>query len=112
VLDFENDPLCGATPSIGLIYDVLGGMEFVSLRKNMSKMRRSIPVIFISGDCDPFGEHGRGVIRAYKGFLRSGLTDVTLKLYHEGRHEILNEINREEVYLDLVGWLNKNAGVI
>ena len=109
---FENDPMCGAVPSVGLIYDVLCGMEYVSLQKNRNRMRRSVPVIFISGDCDPFGENGKGVIRAYKGFLKAGLTDVTLKLYHGGRHEILNETNREEVYLDLLGWLNKNAGVI
>ena len=73
-------------------------------------MKRDLPVLFMSGDCDPVGEQGKGVIRAYKAFLKAGLTDVTMKLYHGGRHEMLNETNRQEVYQDILNWLNNKAG--
>ena len=88
----------------------MGGIGFISKQKNMDRMRKDLPVLFISGDCDPVGEQGKGVIRAYKGFLKAGLTDVTMKLYHGGRHEMLNETNKEEVYQDILGWLNGKAG--
>ena len=43
----------------------------------------------------------------------SSSPDVTVKLYHEGRHEMFNEINRDEVLADLGGWLDARipAGV-
>ena len=69
-----------------------------------------VPILFVSGDCDPVGEQGRGVIRAYKCFLKAGMKDVTMKLYHGGRHEMLNETNRAEVYEDVLSWLNSKAG--
>jgi alpha-beta hydrolase superfamily lysophospholipase len=56
------------------------------------------------------GEQGKGVIRVYKSFLKAGLTDLTMKLYHGGRHEMLNELNKAEVYQDVLSWLNGKTG--
>ena len=50
------------------------------------------------------------MIRAYKCFLKAGMKDVTMKLYHGGRHEMLNETNRTEVYEDVLSWLNSKTG--
>ena len=111
VVDAYNaDPLCGFVPSAGLLRDMMGGIEFISGGKNIARMKKDLPVMFVSGDCDPVGEHGKGVIRAYKSFLKAGMTDVTMKLYHGGRHEMLNEINNDEVYRDILCWLNAKAG--
>lgn len=107
---YTADPLCGFLPSAGLFRDMMGGIQFISKQKNMNRMRADLPVLFVSGDCDPVGDQGKGVIRAYKGFLKAGLTDVTMKLYHGGRHEMLNELNRDEVYQDILSWLNSKAG--
>lgn len=104
------DPLCGFVPSAGLLHDMMGGIEFISRQKNVEKMKKDLPVMFMSGDCDPVGEEGKGVIKAYKAFLKAGMTDVTMKLYHGGRHEMLNETNKEEVYEDVLRWLNGKAG--
>lgn len=107
---YVADPLCGFVPSAGLLNDMMGGIAFISRQKNVDRMKRDLPVLFMSGDCDPVGEQGKGVIRAYKAFLKAGLTDVTMKLYHGGRHEMLNETNRQEVYQDVLNWLNNKAG--
>jgi len=108
--EYVADPLCGYTPSAGLFYELMRGIEFVTNRKNVSRMKKTLPVIFFSGDRDPVGDFGKGVIRAYKSFLKAGMSDVTMKLYHEGRHEILNELNREEVFRDIVTWLDGKSG--
>ena len=105
---------CGADEEFwalaGLLHDMMNGIAFVTQPKNIARMKKDLPILFVSGDCDPVGEQGRGVIRAYKCFLKAGMKDVTMKLYHGGRHEMLNETNRAEVYEDVLSWLNSKAG--
>ncbi|MEG1731213.1 MAG: alpha/beta hydrolase [Oscillospiraceae bacterium] len=103
---YIDDPLCGFIPTSGLFRDMFTGVKYISSAKNLERMNRDLPVYFMSGDGDPVGDYGKGVLRAYNGFLNAGLSDVTLKLYHEGRHELLSEPNREEVYADVLNWLN------
>ena len=47
------------------------------------------------------------VARVYASFVKAGLADVAYKFYPEARHELLNEINRDEVYQDILDWLFK-----
>ena len=102
------DPLCGQKASIGLFYEMLGGIRFISTPKNIASMNRNTPILFISGDKDPVGEMGKGVRRAYEAFRRAGVRDVELKLYKGLRHEILNEDCRAVVYNDLWSWIEKH----
>lgn len=104
---YTADPLCGGIPTVGLVYEMMKGIAFVTGRKNVARMPELLPVLFISGAADPVGERGKGVMKAYQLFLSGGLKDVSLKLYPEGRHEILNELNKEEVYQDVLEWLEK-----
>ena len=99
------DPLCGFIPSVDLFLNMLEGIEFIGAPKNISRMEQSLPVFLISGEEDPVGEYGKGVMRVYKAFLDAGMTDVTMKLYPDCRHELLNELNRDEVMADILGWL-------
>ena len=99
------DPLCGEPISVGLMRDMLGGISYVCRSSNLAKMDRSLAAYFISGDQDPVGDMGKGVTRAFRAFQRSGLTDVSMKLYHGLRHEILNEKSSRFVYRDVLAWL-------
>ena len=107
---YMASPITGFDTTAGLIRDMFEGIEFICDQKNVSRMKKDLPVMFFSGDCDPVGDYGKGVIRAYKSFLKAGMTDVTMKLYHDGRHEMLNEINKDEVYQDILYWINSKAG--
>jgi len=102
---YIEDPLCGYVPTASLFHDMMCGIDFISKARNVERMKKDLPVYFMSGDADPVGENGKGVVRAYKSFLAAGMKDVAMKLYHEGRHEMLNELNREEVYKDILNWL-------
>ncbi len=102
------DPLCGFIPSAGLVSELLRGLNFVTSAKNIERMPKELPVFFISGGADPVGENGKGVMRAYKSFMDAGMKDVQLKLYPGARHELLNETNREDVYHDVLNWLNEH----
>ena len=102
---YIEDPLCGGNPSIGLFREMLGGMSFIAKPENLKKMNLNVPILFISGEMDPVGDCGKGVTKAYESFRKVGVRDVSLKLYPELRHEILNEDCRETVFDDLYQWL-------
>jgi hypothetical protein len=65
----------------------------------------------ISGSMDPVGDYSKGVNEVYKKLKKSGHKNVTLKLYEDARHEILNETNREEVYSDIIAWLDERVAI-
>ena len=104
---YINDPLCGFVAKVSLFRDMMGGIRFISRQENINKMNKEMPVLFIAGGADPVGENGKGVEKAYKAFCKAGLKDVTMKIYPGARHEILNEINREEVMNDVLAWIEK-----
>ena len=101
------DPLCGFVGKIGLYRDMMQGIKFITDKKNIAQMNKEKPVYFMSGDGDPVGDYGKGVERAYKAFCDAGLHDVFMRLYPGGRHEMLNETNNEQVYQDILSWLNE-----
>lgn len=99
------DPLCSFIPTAGMFRDMMCGLQFIADKGNLSKMNKDTPVYFLSGDHDPVGSMGKGV-RKVEGLFRSaGCRDVTVKLYPGGRHEMFNETNRQEVYEDLLAWM-------
>lgn len=101
------DPMCGEGATLGLMRDMLGGIAFLTNPKNLSNMDKNLSAFFISGDQDPVGDMGKGVTRAYQAFRKAGLQDVSMKLYHGLRHEILNEKSARFVYQDVLDWLNQ-----
>lgn len=105
VQKYIDDPLCGFIPSCSLFRDMMTGVKFITNKKNLTAMNKNMPVYFMSGDMDPVGECGKGVQKAYNNFLEASMKDVSIKLYPGGRHEMLNEINKDEVYTDILAWL-------
>lgn len=99
------DPLCGSMATANMFRDMMGGLQFIWKTENLSKMNKAMPVYFFAGDKDPVGDSGKGVKRVYDRFLNIGMQDVRMKLYKDGRHEMLNELNKDEVYADVLAWL-------
>ena len=99
------DPLCGGDTSLGLFRDMLDGLACITKQSNINKMDKGLPVFFIAGDQDPVGGMGKGVQKACACFRKAGLKDVSIKLYHGLRHEILNEASKQYVYKDVLDWL-------
>lgn len=102
---YMADPFCQVMPTVTLMHDMLSGIRFNQKKANLAKMDRKTPILFLSGALDPVGNRGKGVRQAYQSFLEAGCTNVTLKLYPGGRHEMLNEANRDQVYQALLDWI-------
>ena len=99
------DPLCQFTPSVSMFADMMEGLKFIGDQENLSALDRNTPIYLFSGDQDPVGGMGKGVRKVHRMYEKAGVRDLTLKLYPGGRHEMLNELNRDEVYRDTLAWL-------
>lgn len=105
---YVADPLCSFVPTAGMNHAMMGGLQYVAKRENLARMDKDMPVYFFAGDKDPVGNSGKGVEKVVGFFRRAGVKDIALKLYPGGRHEMLNETNREEVYADITHWLEEH----
>lgn len=103
---YIKDPNCSGMASVGLFYDMMSGIEYIGRAENVAKVRKDLPILMISGDKDPVGEDGKGPKAALKLYKDAGIKDVSLKLYQECRHELLNELNRDKVMGDILSWIN------
>lgn len=103
--DYIAHPLCGFTASAGLLREMLKGIRYIEQPEHLAAMNKDLPVFFIAGGDDPVGSYGKGVQQAAEAFRKAGVKDVSVRIYPLGRHEILNEINKEEIYEDVSQWL-------
>mgnify|MGYP003301043017 CR=1 FL=1 len=80
--------------------------SFIKIEKDIELIDNDLPIYIMSGDNDPVGNFGKGTTLLYNKLKSVGIKDLTLKLYKDGRHEMLNEINKEEVYKNVLEWIN------
>jgi alpha-beta hydrolase superfamily lysophospholipase len=105
-IDYANDEYCGFRFTATGFNDLFGLMAEINRKDWAGKVPHELPLYIFSGEADPVGDYGRGVRTVYQRLLESGQKDITLKLYPGGRHEMLNEANKAEVYADIIGWLD------
>ncbi len=102
---FLQDPYCDVSFTCQAYVDFFNILIDLGLKRQFKSIPKSVPLLLISGAKDPVGDFGKGVERVYRQFEELGMEDVAIKLYPDARHEILNEINREEVFKDILNWM-------
>lgn len=102
-------PMCGFTPTGGLLREMMKGLTYIEKPAHLEAMKKDLPVFFVAGGDDPVGSYGKGVKRTVNQFKKAGMTDVSCRIYPLCRHEILNEINRQEIFEDIGGWILKKV---
>lgn len=103
--DYRKDELCGFTFTVNGFKTLFELLDRLNKTENLNKMPKKLPVHFIAGDMDPVGNYGEGVKMAYEDFRKVGMERISLKLYAGGRHEILNEKDKQQVYEELYPWI-------
>lgn len=101
---YAKDPKCTFVFTVSAFHELMAALDAVSSQAWADKLPKDLPVMLFSGDMDPVGDYGKGVRTVYEMLCRAGLRDVSIRLYAGGRHEMLNEINRDEVYTDIRTW--------
>ncbi|MDD3796001.1 MAG: alpha/beta fold hydrolase [Lachnospiraceae bacterium] len=92
--------------TLNAYYNLFLGLNYLCDTKNLLKMPKGLPVLFVAGEEDPVGNFGLGVKRTAVAFRAVGMKLVECRLYPNDRHEILNELNRQDVYQDIWNWLS------
>lgn len=103
------DSFCRKLPTVGLYQQIRDSFINNIKPQNLRRMNPDLPVLFISGANDPVGHEGRSVQQLCSAFKAVGCRDVRLKLYAEGRHAMLHELNRNQVYADIAAWLEEKT---
>lgn len=109
--DYIADDNCGFVCTSGFYVDLITGIAYVNNSHVAAQVPRDLPLLIISGDKDPVGKFGKGVRVVYEMYRDANVSDVTLKLFPDARHELLNETDRDEVYRCIVSWLKRRVEV-
>ncbi|WP_226388905.1 alpha/beta fold hydrolase [Penaeicola halotolerans] len=104
-INFIQDSLSGIDFSFNGFATLFNLVSKATQKNWASKINKRFPFLFISGEQDPIGNFGKGVIQTVNDHQQDGFSDITLKLYENMRHEILNESIRQSVYEDVADWL-------
>ena len=104
---YVSDPLCSFMFTVNAYYSMFAGMLFMRKKESIYMIPKGLPVLFASGTDDPVGDFGKGVRKIYEQYRTAGIQDVTLRLYSGDRHELLNETDRQQVYQDLLEWMEE-----
>ncbi len=103
------DPDCGFVCTWDWYRDINEGTKFVEDPRNVERIPKALPIYIFAGAADPVGAASGGADRLADAYGAAGIRDVRLKVYPGGRHESLNEVNRDEVTRDLADWLDGRA---
>ncbi len=104
---YINDPYCGAIFTTSYYYYFLKGLKDIHKEENLKSIPKSTPIFIISGGEDPVGDYGEGVKNLINLYRDLGVTNLDSKIYQGARHELLNEINKEEVMNDILCWIKR-----
>lgn len=109
VKKFEEDEFCGTVCTVNFFYYLFNGLTDLYRRGNFRRVPSRLPIYIMSGTEDPVGSYTEDVKRLYRLYRDAKVKDLTIMLYPGCRHELLNEINRYEVYNNVLQWLNSHA---
>lgn len=104
---YMHDPYCGFTCTASFYHDFIKLIQSATKRKNIRLTKKEIPLYIIGGDKDPVINYGKDLTRFLTTLKKCGFINVSSKLYPDCRHEILNELNSEEVFSDIHQWISK-----
>lgn len=103
---YVADPHCGFRVTAGLWIDLLEAGARLTAPVRLRRIPKTLPVLMIAGSEDPVSQGHRGPRALERAYLQVGLRDVTVKIYPEARHELFNDLCRDEATTDLVAWLD------
>ena len=102
--DYIKDKRIDFIFTLNAFYYMFKGMLYLYHKDYMNKVPKNLPIILLSGGQDPVGNFGKDVRKLYDAY-KIRVTDVTINLYNDDRHEILNELDKENVYEDILNWI-------
>jgi alpha-beta hydrolase superfamily lysophospholipase len=107
VQKFQSDPLCGKPFSNSMTFSVLRGFHSLWLSENEKRIPADLPILIIAGTDDPIGGKTATIQALITRYMKHGHRVLDYRFYAGGRHEILNEAEKDRVHRDIGHWLTK-----
>lgn len=107
---YIKDPLCREHISSGLFEELLCAMKRTGNAHAHKNIRKDMPVLLLSGQDDPVGDFGKGVLRVDAAMRKADMKNVQTKLFPGARHSLLHEEasgNAEEARKMISDWMKK-----
>ncbi len=108
---YSKDPKCTTIFTVNGFITLMQALNESNKNETIQNTPKNMPVYIFSGDMDPVGNYSAGVKQVYNQFKLYKINDVTLKLYKDGRHEMINEIEKEVVYNDILKWCDGHCAL-
>lgn len=108
VKKYVDDPLCGFVMPSSYFVELGNGFTKIWKKSNEKNIPKDLPIFFIAGELDSVSKETKMAKQLAKRYRSYGITDVQEKYYPEARHEMLNELNKEEAYQDVTNWFDKH----
>lgn len=105
VKKYIDDPQCGFVSTNQFFVDLTSGLVKIADEKETARIRKDLPLLLIAGSEDPVGNYGKGIYKVANSYLHAGIENVTVYLFENMRHEILNEKNKQQVYDVVSRWI-------
>lgn len=103
--DTLSSPYAAIDYKVGYYEDFIDALKNLHREEFIKKIPEDLSILSISGNDDPFGNYGESIKTLFQTYKKFGIKDITYKIYKNGRHEMLREVNRNEVMRDLYNWL-------
>jgi alpha-beta hydrolase superfamily lysophospholipase len=101
------DPLCGFTVNDASRNSMFAAGAVAVDPKQLARIRKDLPLYIFAGDKDPINADLTRLRPLVERYRDAGIADITTDFYPDGRHEMLNETNRDEVVCNLQNWLER-----
>ena len=108
VQTFLDDPLCGAPMPNGYWLEFALGLKHIWTKANEAKIPKDLPIFMITGELDPVNVQTKTFMILVKRYQKLGIKDLTYKIYDGARHEVLNELQKDDVKQDIVNFLDSH----
>ena len=105
---YVADPLCGGPYSVRLWQDMFGGLLEITSDKSLLRIPADVPILITGGELDPIGGD-KGMGKLLQHYAQTGHQRLKARIYPDGRHEMLNETNRDQVTADWLDWVDTNT---
>ena len=107
IRSFQADPLCGKPFSNSMTSSVIKGFHDLWLPGKESRVPVDLPLLIIAGTEDPVGGKTRTIQALITRYMGHGHLALAYRFYAGGRHEILNEAEKDQVHRDVGQWLSQ-----
>jgi alpha-beta hydrolase superfamily lysophospholipase len=106
---YVADPLCGFDLPDATVPALFGAAGRLADPQELTRIRSDLPILIVSGRADPLAGDGQLIELLAQRYRDAGIEDVTVTLYDGARHEIFNEVDRDQITADVLDWLLKHT---